>query len=1580
VVPIGPLLRPGKNVIAILAYHRGEDFSDYKAGSPGLIAAAAIGALRLATDGQWRARPHTAFRSGPMPRVTPQMGFTTEFDAAREEDWAAVGFDDGDWPAAAELAGATDGFWKELRPRPVQPLAIREPVPVDVVAQGDFLRRAEGETLAQTMMGDALVARRWWDAFAEPAGSAASYANKVPAPGMFLRLPDDRWLTVRSPESGMTGRYFIVDAGREEVGLLTFRVDAPAGAILDISHGEHLDDGRVRAAIGNRNFADRYVCKGGVQEFTLPFRRLGGRYIQVQVSGCAAPVRFDYVGLRPVELPLEQSGAFTCSDSMAERIYGIGVRTLRLCMHEHYEDCPWREQALYAYDSRNQALYGYQAFGNYDFAAASFDLLGRGLREDGLLELCAPARCSVTIPMFSLVWIVEVAEHWMYSGAPGLFETFREQIASMLMRFIGRIDPATGLCRLSTEKDAWQFYEWEDELAGTVRDDPGAGRLDAPLSLYLHEAIGCYAWMLEQSGDGSAAAPWRRRQSALGAALRRGCWDGKRRLFATYRMAGRLRHQAELVQALAAYAGLVRPRELQPLLRRAKAKDVIPMTISSRLYEVLGWMPAGPAAREAVADSIRTRWGGMALSGATSFWETELACRDWSDAGSLCHGWSALPVYYYQAWVLGVRPLSPGFGRFLVQPYPDRFAHAEGRIPTPQGPISIRWERQKGGIRVEAEGPDALVPQFAGYPESPVIAASYNGRRSRGLSPLRRFSTAVVVGALAFLAVVMPEARASMPLDQVPLFRVRGQVLESGGAPVTTNDFTFSLGGSNAFVRGSDWSPWLQFTRDMAAKALSTYPNSYARYWPVVTRLGVFGGHDPCKVRIEVQPDGLENVRTFEGELYGSQWGLLLWPWQGKPYVATMCEYNRMAWNSLPGDDTAAPARLQHLVIADRFIAGDQDRVALREGISGMARAGFSVLMVEDSGKMGRDCLLQAGLRRTAAAVYSPPGSAFDHTLPHPDQTTAAWVEKIVTPLTNAGFARTDLALLAMADETGWYYPSCFAAMTNNPVALGRFRAYLQDQGLRPADVGAGSWNDVWPKGRGSASDLPSRRLFYWTMRFFPWDSARYFADCTRALESAFYTNLPVFVNWNFFSGRFYVPGPVANNPAKSSPDAAMGGHDWMEFGRLRGSTMLWTEDWFVDELAYQWSYYCARLRSAARRGGLEFGGYIVPRSAGQREEGLLQKAAAILGHGGKAIKYFTFGPEYNFPGNCYSLGTAHLPRLARAHRLIATAEPLLWPGRPRPADVALLMPRSAQAWDPRGIEDATNVRLNHSTVDYMAEVYNLYLAFMHANIPVDFVEEDQLTVEGLKGLKALYVTEPNIPEESQKALVAWVSGGGTLVTISGAGQRDRYNEPCPILRRGLGIPEKDRERLMLPNLYALPGNGEVTGTFGRVHVIGTRSQLDDEKGLTVEARFDNGEAALVSRAVGRGRTVHYNWMPGLAYGQSPKNRNGMFVDWPAPHREAIVGSARQAGVRAAVRPDRPMVEAPLLESAAGAVVTLLNWTGDAVTNLTVEMDWLQPVSRVESAARGPLPFRMQDGILSWSVPLDGADFIMIRP
>jgi hypothetical protein len=36
----------------------------------------------------------------------------------------------------------------------------------------------------------------------------------------------------------------------------------------------------------------------------------------------------------------------------------------------------------------------------------------------------------------------------------------------------------------------------------------------------------------------------------------------------------------------------------------------------------------------------------MLSCGATTFWETILGAEDFNGAGSLCHGWSAIPVYW----------------------------------------------------------------------------------------------------------------------------------------------------------------------------------------------------------------------------------------------------------------------------------------------------------------------------------------------------------------------------------------------------------------------------------------------------------------------------------------------------------------------------------------------------------------------------------------------------------------------------------------------------------------------------------------------------------------------------------------------------------------------------------------------------------------------------------------------------------------------------------------------------------------------------------------------------------------------
>ncbi|MFI7382732.1 alpha-L-rhamnosidase C-terminal domain-containing protein [Streptomyces sp. NPDC049813] len=62
---------------------------------------------------------------------------------------------------------------------------------------------------------------------------------------------------------------------------------------------------------------------------------------------------------------------------------------------------------------------------------------------------------------------------------------------------------------------------------------------------------------------------------------------------------------------------------------------------------------------------------------------------------SMAHGWSTgvLPALTHQ--LLGARPLSPGYATWLVRPNPGDVEWAQGRLPTPHGPLTVAWEHAR---------------------------------------------------------------------------------------------------------------------------------------------------------------------------------------------------------------------------------------------------------------------------------------------------------------------------------------------------------------------------------------------------------------------------------------------------------------------------------------------------------------------------------------------------------------------------------------------------------------------------------------------------------------------------------------------------------------------------------------------------------------------------------------------------------------------------------------------------------------------------------------------------------------------
>lgn len=704
---ITSMLQHGENTILVSVHFLGESFLTSRPGKPCLKAVVfSEGKILAATGADWLALPDPNYRSGLECKISPQLGYTFEHDARPKPPPTSA------WHNACVYPDQS--LWSPLKERPVSELS-EFPSPVVELCQHGLLRRTTPDATAAVACAhdylrplppeelfEAMPPCRAGDAYSR---TALQLQPDGSAEVLFRELPSG---------SLADGCYLIADFGRETVGWPVIVVTAPAGTVIDIAHGEHLNDGRCGAAPGGRNFADRYICREGRNEFIYTHRRIGARYLELHITNFGAGrIAVQYAGIVPLELPLGKQAAFDTEDGLLAQINRVSVDTLKLCMHEHYEDCPWREQGLYAYDSRNQIHYGYYVWGNYDFAAASLDLLGGSYRGDGYLRLTAPGDHKLSIPSFTFVWISELREHWLFSGSGRLFAKHMKLVDEILDKALARRSDGFHVSTTPEHSGVWNFYEWRGNLS-TVDDFP-----QSPYTIYLLEALRSAAYMHRLSGNHDRANVLEGHAAEIGRACEEMFFDPASGAYRTTLTEDATRY--ELIQMLMLYNRLVPDGKIPKLLEAVFSGKLCKLTYSSLFYMINAMMEAGPEARVHMDRFLMSEFSVPVLSGATSLWETEFAGRDFGNAGSLCHAWSSAMPYYSGAFLLGVRPLEPGFRKFELKIYPGHLTHASGSVPTPHGEIKVSWRLDRDNrLDIRVQAPEGLEMTVSEYGEFPV--------------------------------------------------------------------------------------------------------------------------------------------------------------------------------------------------------------------------------------------------------------------------------------------------------------------------------------------------------------------------------------------------------------------------------------------------------------------------------------------------------------------------------------------------------------------------------------------------------------------------------------------------------------------------------------------------------------------------------------------------------------------------------------------------------------------------------------------------------------------------------------------
>ena len=436
--------------------------------------------------------------------------------------------------------------------------------------------------------------------------------------------------------------YALVDLGEEMVGLPTFSFESDCEQLITVTWGEHIADGFVRRKIGHRDFSFEYKAKKGLNNYTNYMLRLGCRYLEIFSE---KPIRLHYLGVIPQTYPIRKKEV-EIENIVDRKIYDMCVKSLQLCMMEHYVDTPWREQCLYAFDSRNQMLCGYYAFekGNLEYVKSNLLLMSKDDYHTGLMSICYPCGIDLTIPSFSLYYTLSLKEYVEYSGDIEIVREVFPRICKYINAHLAT--RKNGLIYRFAGKNNWNFYDWSDHSDGTLHEDDVIIP-DAQTNILTVMALRALKDICIMA---KISYPYGRIDEELSENIYQAFYNKDENLFSVTQGGN---EYVELVNALAVAFEVISGKEAEDICEKLANGELTSCSLSMKCFVYDALLKTNKEKyRERILADIRKNYSVMVEQGSTATWETVEGHNAFNGAGSLCHGWTATPVYYFH--LLGI--------------------------------------------------------------------------------------------------------------------------------------------------------------------------------------------------------------------------------------------------------------------------------------------------------------------------------------------------------------------------------------------------------------------------------------------------------------------------------------------------------------------------------------------------------------------------------------------------------------------------------------------------------------------------------------------------------------------------------------------------------------------------------------------------------------------------------------------------------------------------------------------------------------------------------------------------------------
>jgi len=410
------------------------------------------------------------------------------------------------------------------------------------------------------------------------------------------------------------------------------------------------------------------------------------RYIFVPNSDTPLDISLDFE-----YLPLDTKASFECDNELINRLWKTCEYTMLLNSREGFFDGIKRDRWVWSGDA-------YQSyFVNY-YLAFDKEIVKRTIR---ILRGAEPTYKHInTISDYTFYWLCSIWDYYFYTGDKEFVCDVYPDMMEILSFVEGRLTPDGMFDR---KPDDWVFMDW------STFDPAGPMCAEQMVLCKAYQSISRCAKLV---GDNDTASRTEKHASYIKEQINTLYWCEEKGAFVDDYKSGR-QNVTRHANIFAILFDLTTEKRKGSIVKNViYNKEITPITTPYfEFYELDAMCHIGDF--EYMTNMLNSYWGGMLRLGATTIWEefdpTKSGIEHYEMYGgkyekSLCHAWGASPIYLLGKYALGVYPTDVGYSKFEVKPNLMCFKHFCGTVPTPDGTVTVKMDKNQVSVFSEIEG------------------------------------------------------------------------------------------------------------------------------------------------------------------------------------------------------------------------------------------------------------------------------------------------------------------------------------------------------------------------------------------------------------------------------------------------------------------------------------------------------------------------------------------------------------------------------------------------------------------------------------------------------------------------------------------------------------------------------------------------------------------------------------------------------------------------------------------------------------------------------------------------------------